>query len=187
MLNDGIVCVLPLWLMWHVLCFRVWIQFWVVIHHCATRSGIQGGGIRGLVLLTLSQYFFQHLFSKLWVLTECLVGFFGEVLFRNKWLLSGGCFDSLTTVFGDLRILTLLFWNDQFVGTHVNMSYYLKSEQICVIILFLIKYCVPAYKLYSTDMRNSSSNLFLVKILANITFIYFSIKMRIKMQHLIIL
>lgn len=89
MLNDGIVCVLPLWLMWHVLCFRVWIQFWVVIHHCATRSGIQGGGIRGLVLLTLSQYFFQHLFSKLWVLTECLVGFFGEVLFRNKWLLPG--------------------------------------------------------------------------------------------------
>lgn len=48
----------------HMLCFRAGIQFWVLIHHCSTRSGIQGGGIwRTYILLTLSRllFFFQAL------------------------------------------------------------------------------------------------------------------------------
>lgn len=46
-----------------VLCFRAWTQYWVVIHHYTTRSSIQGGSIRNL-LLTLSQYFSSLYFAN---------------------------------------------------------------------------------------------------------------------------
>lgn len=96
--NYGIV--LPLWLtrvcvfmcmccMWFDMCcvFRVWIQYRVVIHHCTTRSGIRGGGIRNLILLTLS-VFFQPTISKLCALTKCLVGC---LRFPSKNLPTGCC------------------------------------------------------------------------------------------------
>lgn len=37
-----------------VLCFRLWIQYRIAIHHCASRSGILGGGMTASVLLTHS-------------------------------------------------------------------------------------------------------------------------------------
>lgn len=77
-----------------VLCFRAWTQYWVVIHHYTTRSSIQGGSIRNL-LLTLSQYFSSLYFANCdanrmpcqcagkpvgwckWVLPGVPFGFFG--------------------------------------------------------------------------------------------------------------
>lgn len=56
-----------------VLCFRLWIQYRIAIHHCATRSGIRGGGMTAFVLLTHSGNVSYPEFSKLFgALTKCL-------------------------------------------------------------------------------------------------------------------
>lgn len=96
--------------MWCVLCFRAWTQYWVVIHHYTTRSSIQGGSIRNL-LLTLSQYFSSLYFANCdanRMPCQCA----GKPVGWCKWVLPGvpfGFFGFLCLMCGDHPVLALCF------------------------------------------------------------------------------
>lgn len=94
------LCTCVLYVIWVVLCFRVWIQYRVVIHHCTTRSGIQGGGIRTFTLLILSLCFSTYVFQI--VISNKMLSWVLKRGFKWKTCLQGAVSDFSLGFFGSL-------------------------------------------------------------------------------------